>query len=99
MIMLSWLVAGDAHHTEVARGAADLGEQCRDRAREGLWIILKTGVAGTADDADTAADICEYIDQDEQRLTFYQARLHERVAKKTKRRWSRPSPGGAASVT
>jgi hypothetical protein len=87
---LSRLVTGDPHYSEAALGAGDLGEQCRDQARDGFWIIMQAGFTGSADDADMAADICEAVDTDERRAGFYHARLRERVAYKTKRRRSRP---------
>jgi hypothetical protein len=89
MMVLWWLVIGDPHHSEAARGAVDLDDRCRAKAREGLWIILRTGLEGSADDAETAADICEAIDPDEPRLAFYRARLSERAENKTKRRRQR----------
>jgi hypothetical protein len=80
------LVGGEAHRTEQVLGRGSLGDECRARAREGLWSIVQFGLAGSADDADIAADICELIDLDDERSSFYQALLRERVTAKGKRR-------------
>ncbi|MGY0059707.1 hypothetical protein ACWY4P_24710 [Streptomyces sp. LZ34] len=83
---LSQLVSGDSHATEQAQGRTRLGDECRLRAREGYWLIGQIGLTGSADDADTAADICEYIDPDDDRSAYYQAILRERASARTKRR-------------
>ncbi|MGW1466812.1 hypothetical protein ACWCPT_20980 [Streptomyces sp. NPDC002308] len=80
------LVGGDAHRTEQALGRSSLGDECRAGAREGLWLIVQLGLTSGADDAETAADICELIDLDDERSSFHRALLHERAAAKGKRR-------------
>lgn len=80
------LAGGDAHRTEQVLGRCGLGDECRTRAREGLWLIVQIGLTGGADDADTAADVCELIDLDGERSAFHQALLRERAAAKGKRR-------------
>ncbi|MCG6497676.1 hypothetical protein [Kitasatospora sp. A2-31] len=88
LITLWRLAAGDAHNTEQALGRVGLGDECRAKAREGLWLILQLGLTGSADDADTAADLCELIDLDDNRSALYQALLRERASAKSKRRRS-----------
>ncbi|MEU5107478.1 MULTISPECIES: hypothetical protein [Streptomyces] len=83
---LCHLVSGDSHATEQAAGRTELGDECRRKAREGYWLIARTGLTGSADDAGTAADICEFIDLDDERSGYYQALLRERMSAKTKRR-------------
>lgn len=82
---LCHLVSGDSHATEQARGRTRLGDECRLKAREGYWLIARIGLAGSADDAETAADICECIDLDDERSRYYQALLRKRMSAKTKR--------------
>lgn len=74
------VVAGGTHDSELQMGNWDLDEQCRGKAREGLWTVLQVGLTGDAHDADLAADICELVDPDGPRSAFYQARLRERTA-------------------
>ncbi|MEU5030807.1 hypothetical protein [Streptomyces milbemycinicus] len=83
---LCHLVSGDSHATEQALGRTGLGDECRARAREGYWLIARIGLTGGADDAETAADICEFIDLDDERSGYYQALLREHLSAKTKRR-------------
>jgi hypothetical protein len=79
----------------VAAGAGDggewpagweLGDECRARVQEGFWLLVQIGLTGSADDADTVADICEYFDLGDQKSAHYQALLRERARLKTKRR-------------
>ncbi|RKE22079.1 hypothetical protein [Streptomyces sp. TLI_171] len=86
LISLWRLASGDTHNTEQALGRISLGDECRAKAREGLWLILQLGLTGSADDADTAADLCEVIDLDDNRSGFYQALLRQRASAKTKHR-------------
>ncbi|MFJ1796626.1 hypothetical protein [Kitasatospora griseola] len=88
LITLWRLAAGDAHNTEQALGRIGLGGECRAKTREGLWLILQLGLTGSADDADTAADLRELIDLDDGRSAFYQALLRQRASTKTERRRS-----------
>jgi hypothetical protein len=77
------VVAGGTHDSELQMGNWDLDEQCRGKAREGLWTVLQAGLTGSAQDAEIAADICELVDRDEGRSAFYQARLRERTTAET----------------
>lgn len=77
---LRTVVAGGTHDSELEMGNWGLDEQCRGKAREGLWSVLQAGLAGSAYDAEVAADIWELVDLDEGRSAFYQARLRERTA-------------------
>jgi hypothetical protein len=83
---LCHLASGDSHATEQVRGRTRLGDECRLKAREGYWLIARAGLTGSADDAETAADICELIDLDDERSGYYQALLRERMSTKTRRR-------------
>ncbi|MEV6995001.1 hypothetical protein AB0N87_38550 [Streptomyces sp. NPDC093228] len=79
----------------IAAGAGDggawpsgwaLGDECRATAIEGFWLLVGIGLTGSADDADTVADICEYLDPGGEKSIHYQALLRERARLKTKRR-------------
>ncbi|MGW7031462.1 hypothetical protein ACWGFX_30420 [Streptomyces xanthophaeus] len=74
----------------VAAGAGDygptgLGEGCRHHAQVGFWRLVQIGLTGTAEDAETVADICEYFGFGGDKASFYQAELRERMRAKTKR--------------
>ncbi|MBY8882418.1 hypothetical protein [Actinacidiphila acidipaludis] len=85
---LGRMVSGESHFTQAALGRTHLGDECRARCREGLWVVGRIGLTGSAVEAETAADIFEFVDLDEARSAFYQARLRRRRAAKTKRRRS-----------
>ncbi|MFD5559085.1 hypothetical protein [Kitasatospora griseola] len=74
-IMLWRLVYGESHGTEVAVGRARLGDECRLRAREGIWIVLQEGLAG---DGEMMVDILEAIDLDDARLSYYKNIIDDR---------------------
>ena len=54
-------------------------------AQEGFWVLVQIGLTGTAEDAETVADICEYFELGGDKAAFYQAELRERMRAKTKR--------------
>ncbi|MFF9914836.1 hypothetical protein [Streptomyces sp. NPDC013457] len=62
-----------------------LSDRCRRRAQEGFWVLIQIGLTGTAEDAETAANICEYFELGGDKAAFYQAELRERMHAKTKR--------------
>ncbi|MFI1094430.1 hypothetical protein [Streptomyces sp. NPDC020917] len=59
---------------------------CRRNAQQGFWDLVGIGLTGTADDAETVADICEFFGLGGEKSAFYQARLRARMREKTKRR-------------
>ncbi|MFD4115123.1 hypothetical protein ACFWSJ_16840 [Streptomyces niveus] len=75
LITLWRLTSGDSH----------LGDECRARCREGFWVVGRIGLTGSAEEAETVADIVEFIDLDEERSAYYQSLLRERIRAKTKR--------------
>ncbi|MFD9003226.1 hypothetical protein ACFV0T_19985 [Streptomyces sp. NPDC059582] len=86
LITLWRMVSGESCDSEVSLGRTRLGDECRTRCREGLWVVGQVGLTGGADDAETAADIFELVDPDEARSVFYQSLLRRRMKAKTKRR-------------
>ena len=63
--LLFQMVSGEAHESATARGAADLGEQCRSAAREGLWILYRELIAG---EAAAAREVLDVIERERARL-------------------------------
>ncbi|MEV0492322.1 hypothetical protein [Streptomyces atratus] len=86
LITLSRMVSGESYSTEAALGRTHLGDECRARCREGLWVVGQAGLTGGADEAGMAADIFELVDIDEARSAFYQLLLRRRATAKTRRR-------------
>lgn len=39
--LLFWIVSGESHHEEVAAGRPYLGDECREAARAGLWLLYR----------------------------------------------------------
>lgn len=81
---LSFVAAGSGDYEPHAEGAG-LGDGCRHYAQEGFWRLVQIGLTGSADDAETVAEICEYFGLGGDRAPFYQAQLRERMRAKTKR--------------
>lgn len=78
-------VAAGSGDNESQAQSAGLGDVCRDYAQEGFWRLVQIGLTGSADDAETVADICESFGLGGEKTVFYQARLRERMRAKTKR--------------
>ncbi|MFF3592055.1 hypothetical protein ACFYYI_33610 [Streptomyces sp. NPDC002387] len=98
MAALAGELSSSARGALLAAGAGDggawpsgwaLGDECRATALEGFWVLVGIGLTGSADDADTVADICEYLDPGGEKSIHYQALLRERARRKTKRRAGR----------
>ncbi|WP_037679635.1 hypothetical protein [Streptomyces griseus] len=66
--------------------AAGSDEECCAGVEEGLWTLLHIGLTGSAQDAETVADICENLGLGGDGSAFYQNLLRERVKARTKRR-------------
>lgn len=65
--LLFQMVNGVSHRDEAARGLADIGEDCRRRAREGLWLVYRE--LGHKWSHELARNIVEILDSDVGRLT------------------------------
>ncbi|MGP4092038.1 hypothetical protein [Streptomyces sp. KR55] len=78
-------VAASSGDYELDTEGAGLGDGCRTHAQEGFWGLVQIGLTGTAEDAETVADICEYFELGGDKAAFYQAELRERMRAKTKR--------------
>ncbi|MFF1415403.1 hypothetical protein ACFVX6_37480 [Streptomyces sp. NPDC058289] len=81
---LSFVAAGSGDYGPTA-GSEGLGEACRHHVQEGFWRLVQIGLTGTAEDAETVADICESFGLGGDKAVFYQAELRDRVHAKTKR--------------
>ncbi|MEV4411801.1 hypothetical protein [Catellatospora sp. NPDC049609] len=79
MINLWRLVCGEAHHTEMAFGRTHLGDECRHKAREGVWVILNEGLRHNGEEA---IDILEQIDLDDERRDYYIDVVRARMARR-----------------
>lgn len=72
MELLFQIVAGQSHEDEVLFGDADLGDRCRARAREGLWVRYAEMMHGMRD---AAQEIIARIDTDPTRLDAFLKQL------------------------
>jgi hypothetical protein len=59
--LLFQILSGEPDATELARGNVHLVTRCRQRAREGLWVLIREFSSGLA--ADAAADVLRIIDE------------------------------------
>jgi hypothetical protein len=75
LIVLWYIASGDSHHTEMALGRMHLGDECRSRMREGIWIILHYAMNHYDE---TALDILELIDLDRERYSYYASKFEKR---------------------
>jgi len=72
MAVLWYLVSGDSHHSEVALGRSRLGDECRLKAREGIWVVLHYAVNRRDE---TALDVLGLIDLDESRSGYFASKM------------------------
>ncbi|WP_299542243.1 hypothetical protein [uncultured Streptomyces sp.] len=70
--LLLQIVTGESDKDEVALGNADLGDQCRAAARNGLWLVYRE--LGTRR-REMAEAVLEHIENDKPRLAAYLAGL------------------------
>lgn len=69
------IVAGVPDQSEIALGNSGLGERCRAKAREGLWILYETLVNENSNNSELAFEILQRIETDSSRLeTFLKAK-------------------------
>ena len=66
--LLFQILAGSAHASEVALGNENIAEACRDKAREGLWVLYKELING---ERDAAKEVIELIELDRTRLGIF----------------------------
>lgn len=73
LIAVLWYIAsGDSHSSEIALGRSRLGDECRLKAREGIWTILHHAVNRKDQ---TAFDILSLIDLDQRRSDYYSSKF------------------------
>lgn len=63
--LLFQILAGEAHESEIALGNRQVGEACRSRASEGLWVLYREWLHG---ERDAAREVIELIETDGTRL-------------------------------
>ncbi|MEV4143534.1 hypothetical protein AB0J40_07685 [Amycolatopsis sp. NPDC049691] len=71
--LVTEIVLGDTHYSEVRAGRPDLAERAREHARAGLWLFYRELVHGSATNAEYAADILDYIETDRERYELFRA--------------------------
>lgn len=71
--LLFQIVHGETHPEEKARGMGDLAEMCRDRAREGLWLLYRECLS----DRDAGAiEVIQLVDSEADRLGSFDRISH-----------------------
>jgi hypothetical protein len=85
LLQTLWFVAAGSGDCQPTPEGTALGEGCRRHVQEGFWRLVQIGLTGTAEDAETVADICESFGLGGDKAAFYQAELRDRVRTKTKR--------------
>lgn len=63
--LLFQIVSGQSHEDEVLLGCADLGDRCKARAREGIWVLYGELMHGLRE---SAQEIVAVIETDPTRL-------------------------------
>ena len=72
---LWYLVSGESHQSEVKHGRTHLGDECRLKAREGLWVILHHALNNRDE---TAYEILGLIDLNDERASYFAATASQR---------------------
>ncbi|MET8411784.1 hypothetical protein ABZV34_27435 [Streptomyces sp. NPDC005195] len=75
-------VAGESHWTEVEAGAPEIEVDCQIVAREAIWTLYQEYASGHAM---LARYILEEVDPDQERFSFFDAKLISRIQKAVKR--------------
>jgi len=68
-------MGGDSHHTEMALGRTRLGDECRHKAREGIWVMIQEGFGKHGEEV---VDILGLIDLDNARDSYYSGVFKDR---------------------
>jgi hypothetical protein len=68
MVLLCVIATGESHTSEAVLGRTHLGDECRHKVREGIWVILRQGFGKYSEEA---CDILEAVELDEARRDFY----------------------------
>ena len=66
--LLFQIVSGESHEDEVAAGRPDLGDECRELARSGLWLLYRELKYGASE---AAMEVLEKIETDPTRLAAF----------------------------
>jgi hypothetical protein len=61
--LLFQIVNGESHETEVEHGNPDLGERCREHARQGMWVLYRELHQGDARAARVVLDVLAPADE------------------------------------
>lgn len=67
---LWYLAGGESHQSEVEHGRSRLGDECRLKTREGLWVIMHHALNNCDE---TAFEILGLIDLDDERAGYFAA--------------------------
>ncbi|MFE1416103.1 hypothetical protein ACFW6F_35700 [Streptomyces sp. NPDC058746] len=86
LLQTLWYVAAGSGGHDPTAGDEGPGQESRRHVQEGFWRLVQIGLTGTAEDAETVADIFESFGLGGDEAAFHQAELRERVRAKTKRR-------------
>ncbi len=85
LLQTLWYVAAGSGDLGSTEGGEGLGEKCRHHVQEGFWRLVQIGLTGSAEYAETVADICASFGLGGDKAAFYEAELRDRVRAKTKR--------------
>ena len=66
--LLFQIVSGEAHESEVFSGRPDLGAECREIARSGLWLLYRELRHG---ESEAAGEVIGRIETDPERLAAF----------------------------
>lgn len=72
LTVLHNVITGEPHRSELERGNVDLVDRCIATARSGIWSMY---ARLTKSNADFLLDVLDFVDDDRDRLSAFQARF------------------------
>ena len=71
---LHGIILGEPHESEMELGNGDLVDRCRERARDGIWVLY---ARLSTFNADFLMDILEELDTDKDRFQAYRSEFSQ----------------------
>lgn len=71
LALLFEIVSGHPDQSEIDLGNSGIADRCREKAREGLWLLYKLFVSGDSTQKGFVFDILEVIETDRARLESF----------------------------
>ncbi len=79
LLLISEIVNGDTHHSEIEAGRPDLEVRAQEVARAGLWLFYRELLHGNPADTEEVMDILNVVDTDRARFEQFRDQVKARL--------------------